>query len=87
MFLHCQQLLLIGDRVGLVAQVLHAAFKGQTGLTRLVLRQRRLTEVIEELDVQRDQNGANFADPVLGFAGLQKAIVGSARYLAMQGFE
>lgn len=71
----------------LFAQVLHAAFERQAGLARLVLLQGVLAEVVEELDVQQDQDMANFADPAFGFVGRQEAIVCGTGDLAVQGFE
>ncbi len=87
MFFHRQQLLLISDRVRLVAQILYAALECQTCLTWLILRKCGLAKVVEEFDVQVDQNRADFTDPVFRFAGLQKTVMRSARYLTMQGFQ
>ncbi len=74
-------------RVLLFAQVLHAAFEGEAGLAWLVLLQGLLAEVVEELDVQQDQDVADFLDPVFGFVRRQEAVVGGAGDLAVKGFE
>lgn len=81
------QVLAVSGRLGLLAQVLHAALEGQACLAGLRLLQCVLPQIVEELDMQQHQQVTDLTDPVLGLIGGQKTVLGGAGDLAVQGFE